>query len=202
MQIVKQEDVKMEALVSDLRAGKVIVYPTETCYALGCDATNAGAVQRVFDIKQRQKNKPVLVLVPDESMMLRYVPWSPKMSEIAERYWPGALTVVSPMLVSVDLPPGVMAEDHSIAFRVTSHTFVQEVTESLGVPLVSTSANIATHENPYDIETILNMYDDVKKQPDLIVDAGPLPHRSSSTIVRVVGEHLEILRQGEVVVNA
>jgi len=201
MNIIKQEGIDIKNIVNELKAGKVLVYPTETCYALGCDATNSAAVERVFDIKRRQKNKPMLVLVPDESMMLQYVPWSPKMSEIAERYWPGALTVVSPMRADVDLPLGVMAEDHSIAFRVTSYPFVQGITTSLGAPLVSTSANIATQKNPYDIKTILSMYKDAEKKPDIIIDAGPLPHRSSSTIVRVIGERVEVLRQGEVVVE-
>lgn len=81
-------------IVVDLLAGKTIVFPTETSYGLGCDATNQAAVDRIFKIKGRGSDKPLLVVVPTVEMAKKYLRWSPIIEKISARYWPGPLTVV------------------------------------------------------------------------------------------------------------
>ncbi|MBI5729123.1 MAG: Sua5/YciO/YrdC/YwlC family protein [Candidatus Magasanikbacteria bacterium] len=81
-------------LVVDLLSGKTIVFPTETSYGLGCDATNQAAVDKIFKIKGRKSDKPLLVVVPTVEMARKYLAWSDLLGTLAKKYWPGPLTVV------------------------------------------------------------------------------------------------------------
>ena len=132
---------------------------------------------------------------------MEYMEWSPVLDEIAQRYWPGALTVVTQLHDEHPFASGVAAPDNTLAFRVSAHPFVAELSEAVGGPIVSTSANIASQGSPYDVESIVTMYAHTEEKPDVIIDAGPLPHESPSTIVKVEGNTLSILRQGEVIID-
>jgi L-threonylcarbamoyladenylate synthase len=201
MQIIKQENLNVDEVVEILKQGKIIVYPTETVYGLGCDATNQEAVDKVFKIKQRQQNKPLLMVVNDVNMITEYVDWNEKLEELGQKYWPGALTVVTQAKSDCNLVRGVLAEDGTVAFRITEHHLASEITEKLDKPLVSTSANITAQESSYDVESVVRMFENQEFQPDIIIDVGELPHRSPSTIVRVTGDRVEVLRQGELIIE-
>lgn len=201
MTIIKQQNLDMNKIVSALRAGEVLVYPTETVYGLGCDATNQEAVNKIFSIKKRQQEKSVLVIAADLNMMLDYIEWTPKLQELADKYWPGPLTIVAPIKFQNDLASGVIAQDNTIAFRVTDHPLAHELSEKLGRPLVSTSANIAAMSNPYEIEQVIKMFAEEIDQPDIIIDGGELSHRSPSTIVKLIGDDIVVLRQGELIIK-
>ncbi len=201
MKVIKQQDIKIGELIGELKLGKVIVYPTETCYGLGCDATNKGAVEKLFKIKQRQQSKPVLVLVDSVDNINKYVNWTPTLQSLAQKYWPGPLTVVADLNPGISLPEGVVGPDNSLAFRITSHSFASKICSALGVPLVSTSANITAHKSPYDMESVMNMFGDCKYKPDIVIDSGDLPHHQPSTVARVSGDKITVLRQGELVLN-
>lgn len=193
-----------EHAIEVIRSGGIIVYPTETCYGLGCDAENKTAVERLFKIKARESDKPVLVIAEDMSVFLKYVQWNEVIDGLARMYWPGALTIVATLKIHSEeyLAPGVIGSDHTLAFRVTSHPFAANLAHTIGSPLVSTSANISSYPNPYEIDYIVSMFSGREVEPDLIIDAGDLVRRSPSTIVRVEanGEKV-ILRQGEIVIE-
>lgn len=201
MEVLPLEQTDIAKIAERLKQGDVIVYPTETCYGLGCDATNQEAVDRLFAIKERQKEKPVLVVVPDIDQLVEYIDWTPELDTISQRYWPGALTVVANLREEHPFAVGVAAADNTLAFRVTAHPFAAELSEALGRPLVSTSANIAKQASPYDVEQVLAMYEGREQQPDVIVNAGPLPEESPSTIVKIHNHTVTALRQGEVIVE-
>jgi L-threonylcarbamoyladenylate synthase len=215
MRVIRQNEINIDEIVTALAEGKTVVYPTETCYGLGCDATNPAAVEKIFALKGREKGRPLLVIVHDFSAMAPYIEITPALQAFAEKYWPGAVTVVTsttphpsfprrgiehilPLgkgeLEGVDpLAPGVVVEDGTVAFRVTSHPFARALCEAFGKPVVSTSANIAGGPNPYTIEEAV--------EADIRIDAGELPRRPPSTIVRLDGDHMDIVRQGDVVVS-
>lgn len=192
MKFIAQKDVILSDLVSALNDGKTLVYPTETCYGLGCDATNAAAVEKIFAIKGRAKEKSLIVLAYDLSAMTPYIEITPALESLAKNYWPGALTVIVPAKAGSGLAPGVIADDGTVAFRVTSHPFAHALTEAFGKPIVSTSANIAGGPNPYTIEEAVSA--------DIGIDAGELPRRPPSTVVRLREERVEVLRQGSVII--
>ena len=201
MKIIKQSEADLESIIIDLKQGKTIVYPTETCYGLGSDATNQSGVEKVFEIKQRQRDKSVLILLPDMSMVGQYVDWTPKLEELSQKYWPGPLTVVAPAKDNLNLADGVVAVDGTVAFRVTDHPFAASLCDALSGPLVSTSANIAAQDSPYDIERVMSMFEGTKVQPDIIIDAGVLPDHAPSTVVRLRGDAMQVLRQGEIIID-
>lgn len=202
MNIIPANQIAVSEIVRALLAGQTVVYPTETSYGLGADATNAVAVAKLFAIKKRQAEKSMLVLMTDVAMAKQYVAWSEALDELARKYWPGALTVVAPLKPDAHIAPGVIGPNNTIAFRVTSHPLASALVAGLGRPLVSTSANIAAQASPYDCESVLKMFAHETDQPDWVLDAGSLPVRSPSTIVQIApGEPLRVLRQGEIIVS-
>lgn len=189
-------------IVFEIQSGKTVIFPTETSYGLGCDATNQEAVNKIFKIKGRSNDKPLLVVVPNVEMAKKYLVWNETLKKIAAIYWPGPVTVVgevkSNQTTDNNLATGVISKDNTIAIRVTADPFLQSITEKLGQPLVATSANIADAGDIYRASDILTMFEKRKEQPDIVLDYGQLPKRPPTTIVSVVENEIKILRQGEV----
>lgn len=201
MEIIKRSNLDIEEIAKRILAGETIIYPTETCYGLGCDSTNKEAVDRIFNIKDRQKDKSLLVLVADIGMIIDYIVWSEKLDTISKKFWPGPLTTVVQVKAGHPFAGGVVGVGNTLAFRVTGHPLACEIVEAVGRPLVSTSANIASFESPYDTENIISMFKNREIQPDIMIDAGHLAHKSPSTIVKINNEELTVLRQGGIVIN-
>ena len=144
-----------------LRAGGVILYPTDTVWGLGCDATNAKAVQRIYEIKQRAENKSLIILVNSVAMLERYVENPPEvaieMAELSEK----------PMTVVYDrgrnLAEGVASSDGSVGVRVCTEPFCDAIIDALRKPLVSTSANISGSNSPA-------IFDEISEEVKAAVD--------------------------------
>ena len=136
----------LAAALKVLRSGGVILYPTDTVWGLGCDATDAGAVRKIFEIKQRAENKSLIILVNSVAMLERYVSNPPEialeMAELSER----PLTVVYDSGKS--LAEGVASADGSVGVRVCAEPFCDALIDALRRPLVSTSANISGSRAP------------------------------------------------------
>lgn len=176
-----------------MRAGGVILYPTDTVWGIGCDATNADAVARVYDIKKRDDTKAMICLVDSDVRMQRYV------RNVPEVAWNVMELATKPTTVifdnAVNLADNLIAEDGSIAMRITGEPFSKELCYRFQKPIVSTSANIsgeAAAENYRDIsEELLNTVDYVcfsRRQEHK-------PHTPSSIIrIRTNGE-VEIIRK-------
>lgn len=185
-----EEDIKKAVEV--LRNGGVILYPTDTVWGIGCDATNEEAVRKVYEIKHRDDSKAMICLVDSEVRLQRYVRNVPEVAwdliELSER----------PTTVILDgatgLAPNLIAEDGSIAVRVTKETFSKELCYRFQKPLVSTSANISGEpaaQNYCDIsEEILNAVDYVcltRRQEHE-------PHRPSAIIKIAMNGEVKIIR--------
>ena len=185
-----EEDIKKAVEV--LRNGGIILYPTDTVWGIGCDATNEEAVRKVYEIKHRDDSKAMICLVDSEVRLQRYVRNVPEVAwdliELSER----------PTTVILDgatgLAPNLIAEDGSIAVRVTKETFSKELCYRFQKPLVSTSANISGEpaaQNYCDIsEEILNAVDYVcltRRQEHE-------PHRPSAIIKIAMNGEVKIIR--------
>lgn len=201
MEVIAQDSLNIEEIITELRAGKTIVYPTETCYGLGCDAFNAEAVGKIFAIKGRESGKPVLVLVESVEQVKPLVEWNEIHDKLAAQYWPGALTIVAVAREPATWPAGILGPDKTLAFRVSSHPVAAALVKEFGGPLVSTSANLAGQKNAYSITDIVTTIGRGTVRPDILIDAGELTPQPPSTIVRVRGGKIEILRQGTIVLS-
>jgi L-threonylcarbamoyladenylate synthase len=162
MMVSFSDDIK-EAL-SVLRAGGVILYPTDTIWGIGCDATNDVAVSRVFQIKQREDTKNMLVLVDADYMVERYVKEVPEIAWDLIQVSDAPLTIIYPgaQIVSSKL----IAEDGSLAIRISSERFSKELISRFRKPIVSTSANISGNPSPSNFSEI---QPELLKQVDYVV---------------------------------
>jgi L-threonylcarbamoyladenylate synthase len=148
------EDLKLEidAAVKVLKDGGVILYPTDTIWGLGCDATNEDAVKRIFDIKQRADSKSLITLVSGVEMLERYVEEVPEMAYTLVDVNDKPMTIIYPK--GVGLAPNVVAEDGSAAIRIPMSQFCIELIKRFEKPIVSTSANISGDEPAIDFEDV------------------------------------------------
>lgn len=129
-----------------MREGGIILYPTDTIWGLGCDATNAEAVARIYEIKRRADHKALITLVPDDVWVERYV------EDVPEVAWELMEAAVDPLTIVYDKGKNVahnlMGEDGSIGIRVTGEFYSRELCRRLRKPIVSTSANVSGQVSP------------------------------------------------------
>ena len=155
---------EVEAALQALRNGDVILYPTDTIWGLGCDATNEAAVRKIYDIKQRDDSKSLIILVADERDILQYVsaPDLAVFDFIEEQTRPTTVIFDG----AINLPDALIAEDGSIAIRIVQDEFCRHLIRRLRKPIVSTSANISGQPSPRFYDEISEA---VKAQVDHIV---------------------------------
>jgi L-threonylcarbamoyladenylate synthase len=155
---------EVEAALKTLREGGVILYPTDTIWGLGCDATNEDAIKRIYRIKQRDDSKSLIILVADERDVLQYVsaPDLAVFDFLEEQERPTTVIFDG----AIGLPGNLVAEDGSIAIRIVKDEFCRHLVRRLRKPLVSTSANISGQPSPRFFDEIS---DAIRKSVDHIV---------------------------------
>lgn len=129
-----------------LQEGGIILYPTDTIWGIGCDATNAEAIKKIYRLKQRDEAKSMVILLDNENKLESYVQEVNPLAYDLIEYAENPLTLVMPGAKNIS--PALIAADGSIAIRVTSHQFCQQLIQRLRKPLVSTSANISGKPSP------------------------------------------------------
>ncbi len=136
----------MAEALATLKRGGIILYPTDTVWGIGCDATNAEAVKRIFELKKRADSKSMLVLVGSEGELQRTV------ENVPETAWMLIEAAVNPLTIIYDRPKGLaanlLAEDGSVGIRITGELFSRTLCQKLRHPLVSTSANVSGKKTP------------------------------------------------------
>lgn len=183
------------AAVAALRAGELVVFPTETLYGVGCDALNPAALDRLRAVKQRGADKGVAVIVADLAMLdLLSDRVSPRVRALADAFWPGPLTILLP--ARPDLPAPIVL-DGAVAARVSSHPLARRLAQELGRPLASPSANPGGREPARDVAAARAYFgSDVA----CYIDDGPIAG-APSTLVDP-GPPLRVLREGAIARSA
>lgn len=189
----KPSKVALKKAVTTLKSGGLVVFPTETAYGLACDAQNASAVRKIFEVKTREAGKP-LPLIAGTKAMARKVGFMNAMTKnLSDAFWPGPLTVVIPAVPG--LPKGIPNKEGEVAVRVSSDPVASALAKWLGHPIVATSANRSGKGPHYDIPSVI---EDLGDMPDVVLDAGKLALRAPSTVVRCGEDECEVLREGPV----
>ncbi len=183
-------NIKLEKAAEIILRGGLVVYPTETFYALGANALNKKAVEEIFRVKKRPLSKPIPIIIADKSWLKDIVIEVPEVAiHLIKKYWPGPLTIV--FRASNKLPSNLTGGTGKIGIRVCSHPLAQRLVSLVKVPITATSANISGEPPPNSIESIsLNGID--------IIDGGPVLGRVPSTIIDVTSTPPVILRQGAI----
>lgn len=182
----------MEKLVETLKAGGIILYPTDTIWGLGCDAMNGEAVQKIFALKNREKSKSPIILVESEKRLQDLVEVPPMAWEIID-------LSEKPVTIVYDNPKGLpqelLAEDGSIGIRLVKDNFCKKLIGKLNRPIVSTSANFSGEKSPMSFSEIS---EDLKQKVDAIAEEGQTQTAQwqGSSVIRVWQDgRIKVLRE-------
>jgi tRNA threonylcarbamoyl adenosine modification protein (Sua5/YciO/YrdC/YwlC family) len=177
-------------VVKCLQDGGIIAYPTDTTYGIGCSIFNKKGVERIYQMKQREKKKPFSFICPNLSEVARYSRVSNTAFKILKRYLPGPYTFV--LEASREVPELLLTKQKTVGIRMPDNRICLEIVQMLGTPIITTSANLSGEEptgNPDLIDDIFG------HQLDLIVSGGMLSTDVSS-VVSLVNDVPEVLRAG------
>jgi len=178
--------------VEVLRAGDLVVFPTETVYGLGANASDPAAVRKIFEIKGRPADHPVIVHLDNPRYLHRWVSNMPAAAEkLAARFWPGPLTLILPKAEKVN--DIVTGGQDSIGIRVPSHPIAQQLLTAFGGGIAAPSANRFGRLSPTKPE---HVRDELGTAIQVILDGGESPIGLESTIVSCLGNEARLLRPG------
>ena len=180
---------------SAIKEGGVIAFPTRCLYGLGSDAFNAEAVERIFKIKQRAAQNPILILIDHVKQLQRLVTRVTNVAEeIMQAFWPGKVTLV--FEAGNTVPHDLAGGSGKIGIRLPGHPIASALVRAVAGPITGTSANLSG--NP-GCHRIADLDSQILRRLDLILDAGPLKGGIGSTVVDVTEENTpKILREGKI----
>lgn len=181
-----------------LQAGGVVLYPTDTTYALGVNALDPGAVNRVFQLKGRDYGKPIHVIVRDIEQASRYVTIFPTARRIADQFLPGALTLVLGLNDDSKIPPLLVAGAGTLGIRIPHHPVCMALSEAVDFPITTTSANRSGLPNAYQVDTIRQQLGSDFDLIDLVLDVGELTSDGVSTVIAMEDDDVKLIREGAV----
>lgn len=188
----RDSQMAIERAVEVLMSGGILGCPTESFYGLAVDATNEQAIKRLFLLKRRQIDLPVLILIPEKGMLEQYVARvSPLAIRLMEAFWPGGLTIIfeaGPKISTL-----LTAGTGKIGVRLSSHPIATWLSKAIGVPITGTSANISGEAACLDAEEVHNAF---STGVDLILDGGKTQGGKGSTVLDITTDPPRVLREG------
>lgn len=184
----------LASAVARLRRGGVVAFPTETYYGLAVDPYCRSAVEKIFRIKMRSPEKPLMLLIEDTSFLDSLVEYIPQRYQpLMNKYWPGPLTLIFPAKALVCQM--VTAKSGTIGVRISSNPVAQALVKKMGKPLTATSANISGAPPAKSAAEVLAMFGDTI---DYILDGGETGAGLCSTILAIKENQLTVMRQGQI----
>lgn len=188
----------IDAAAAVIKKNGVVIMPTYGLYGLGGDAFQTSAVKRIFKIKNRILEKPLLVLISHQGMLQHIVTDIPPMAtHLMDAFWPGRVTLV--MKGCKGLPDELYSNTGKVGVRMVAHPVAAALVKAVGRPITGTSANLSGSCGCSDIRAIEN---EVAASVDMVLDAGTLTGGPGSSVIDVTGKTPVILRQGCVTTSA
>ena len=182
----------MEQIIQTLKSGGTILYPTDTIWGIGCDATNIDAIEKIFEIKKREKTKSMIILVESDKRLQDLV-------DVPEMAWEIMDLSEKPVTIIYDSPKGLpkelLAEDGSIGIRLVKNDFLKKLISKLNKPLVSTSANFSGEKSPMKFSDISQ---EIVDAVDFVVEENQdkVSEYSGSSIIRVWSDgRVKVIRE-------
>ena len=176
-----RENIKIAAKA--LRSGRIVAFPTETVYGLGVCTNNNAAIDNLYSVKRRPRHKELSIMIADTDDVAKHVQYIPPIARrLISAFWPGPLTII------FDLP-----DNRTVGIRNSSHHVVRDLLHAAKVSIVSTSANISGRPPATDAQQVISNFAD---KVDVVLDDGPTEAGKPSTIVKIVDNTFEIIRNG------
>ncbi|MDD5031764.1 MAG: L-threonylcarbamoyladenylate synthase [Patescibacteria group bacterium] len=188
--IIKAE---IDLIIDYLKRGKVIVYPTDTIYGLGCLATDKRAIKKIFRIKGREKRKPLLILVSDFKMLKKYCRIGKKQEKYLKNAWKSARATSVILKKKNNLPRELTGGGKTVAVRLPKMKFLLKILRGTKQPIVSTSLNKSGQRNLDSVRGLDNYFK--KEKPDLVIDGGTIKAKPSRLIDLMDIENIKVLRR-------
>ena len=182
------KDEGIKKAIEVLKKGRLVIYPTDTLYGLGCNALDESAVKRVFAAKRRPASNPLPIAVSDVEMMRQYAELPDTAEKLAEAFLPGALTIV---LKKKNLPDALTGGLPEVGIRIPKSDIILRLIELFGAPITATSANISGNAPPVSAEEAVSQIEEA----DIVLDGGKLEKGVPSTVIDLTGKP-KILREG------
>jgi L-threonylcarbamoyladenylate synthase len=180
-----------------LLSGGVVAFPTESFYGLAVDITNDKAIEKLFSLKQRDRNNPILILLPGKEELKKYVADIPEQAvRLINAFWPGGLTLV--LNAGSSISTLLTADTSKIGVRLSSHPVATALARSIGRPITGTSSNISGRPPCTKADEV---YESFGASIDLILDDGPTAGGKGSTILDVTINPCVVIREGMVFKN-
>lgn len=188
----------LEKTAQVLKAGGLVVFPSDTVYGLVVNARNKKAVEKLLAFKERWLGKAISVAVSDKKMAADYVEFNKDTVRIYDKLLPGPFTIISKG--KHKLAAGIEAENGTLGIRIPEYRAIRDLVKMMGGPITVTSANLSGRSPHYSIESFLNTLSEKKMvMLDLIVDGGKLPKKKPSTVIDASEGELKILRRGDLI---
>lgn len=191
-EVLKASEESINKAVVILKNGGVVGLPTETVYGLGANAFDSLAVEKIFEAKGRPKDNPMIVHVAEIEEVYSLVRVFPEKAKLlAEKYWPGPLTIIMPK--SDKVPARTSGGLDTVAIRMPSHPVMRDVIKKAGFPIAAPSANLSGSPSPTNAKYV---FDDMDGRIQLIIDGGDCEVGLESTVITLAGEKPRLLRPG------
>jgi L-threonylcarbamoyladenylate synthase len=184
----------LDDAVAALRAGELVVYPTETFYGIAADPFSPSALKKLFAIKGRDPQKPIALIAADALVEFEVAADVPAIARrLAAAFWPGPLTIVLP--ARVDFPPHLVGPDGGVGIRVSSHPIARALSEQLGRPITATSANRSGEEPATTLQAARKSLGEKVK---VFLEGGVLSASAPSTVVACDAHSFRVIRAGAI----
>ena len=190
MDLVSCDELGINQILESYKKGKIIGFPTDTVYGIGCDPFNKNSISKIFDLKNRSDEKKFPILGYSKEDFEKIVQFNSKADKISERFWPGQVTMLLPIREEIN---DRIENNGKLAVRVPNNECLLSILKQCKL-IVGTSANISGEES------IIDSHDYIMKLPeiDVLVDGGKINSSGESTIIDFVDDGLKIIREGAV----
>jgi L-threonylcarbamoyladenylate synthase len=193
----KPEPERIARAAAAITSGGVISYPTETVYGIGCSIHHQAAIQRIYELKKRETNKPLSLIVADREQLQDIVlEISPIAEQLIQAFWPGPLTII--FQAAPTLNPILLGQGKSVGIRIPDNRICLDLLRQSATAIVSTSANLSGSPAPTTVKEVIASVGAVL---DLIIDGGPTLGSVPSTVVDTTGPEPVICRVGTITEN-
>ena len=201
MKYIKLNEDEMEKRAKEakevIKMGGIIIAPTDTVYGIIADALNEKAVEKIYEIKKRKKSNPLSILVSNKDMLKKVVKKvSFEEEKIIDKFFPGAITLIFEK--NEQIPDIVTSGLDTVGIRMPNDKFLLNVIELLGSPIVATSLNLAGEESKTNLD---NISKEILNNVDYVIDNGNTKIGVASTVAKIDGKKVEILREGTITKN-
>jgi tRNA threonylcarbamoyl adenosine modification protein (Sua5/YciO/YrdC/YwlC family) len=185
------ETKKIERVTEILKEGGIMVYPTDTIYGLGCDIFNKKAIEKIYQLKKRERKKPLSIICADIKEFAKYTIISDYAYRLMKKYLPGPYTFI--LKAKNEMPKTFLSKNRTVGIRIPDNQICLDIAQKLGNPIITTSLNISGEEVMTDPNELTK---EMQNKIDIIIDNGPL-EKEASSIIDLSGDQPVILREGK-----